>query len=59
MDGLADNALAFQTWERGLGSVWGLKQNDITGLGNSESILYYSLYAVNLPLICLAQVYCT
>lgn len=58
MDGLADNALAFQTWERGLGSVWGLKQNDITGLGNSRSILYYSLY-VNLPLICLAQVYCT
>lgn len=58
MDGLADNAPAFQSWERGLGSVWGLKQNDITGLGNSWSVLYNSLYAVNLSLICLAQVYC-
>lgn len=59
MDGLADNARAFQSWERGLGSVWGLRQSDITGLGNSRSILYNSLYALNLPLICLAQVYST
>lgn len=58
MGGLADNALAFQSWERGLGSAWGLKQNDITGLGNSQSFLYSSLYAVNLSLICPTQVYC-
>lgn len=58
MDGLGDNALAFQSWERGLGSVWGLKLNDITSLGNSWSVLYNSLYTVNLSLICFAQVYC-
>lgn len=30
MGGLADDALAFQSWECGLGSTWSSKQNDIT-----------------------------
>lgn len=36
MGGLEDNTLAFQSWERGLGSAWGLKQNDANSLGNSQ-----------------------